>query len=141
MKIIRIPKTPANAFDKHREVSDLVRNQVRHAHRELANWVASVDPERFKTEQEAADFIRIVTRILHPEGARTSVLPGSPAPKSGVWLTDPIASPKRAQPATQTRKRSRPRTQTGKRPRTQTQARTKTRERKRAQARKRTRTR
>lgn len=111
MKIIRIPKTPANAFDKHREVSDLVRNQLRHAHKELTTWVAGIDPERIQTEQQASDFIRTVTRILHPEGTDSSRLAGSPAPKSGVWLTDPIAAPARTRKRkkTQARARTRPR--------------------------------
>lgn len=92
LKIIRIPKTPAKAFDKHREISDLVRNQVRHAHQELHAWwkkVGSIAPEKILTEQEAAEYIRTVTRILHPEGARRAKPIDKPAPKSGVWLDDP----------------------------------------------------
>jgi hypothetical protein len=98
MKIIKIPKTPAKAFDKHREVSDLVRNQVRHAHKELHDWwriVGGIDPNQIQTEQQAAEYVRTITRILHPEGAHTSRIPLSPAPKSGVWLTDPIEGSKR----------------------------------------------
>jgi hypothetical protein len=116
MKMIPIPKTPAEVFDKNQKASDLVLNQVKHAYKELHDWwqnVGSKELEQIQTEQEAAEFIRIVTRILHPEGARNS-LPGSPAPKSGVWLTDPVASWRRARPGTQTGKRSRPRTQKGK---------------------------
>ena len=59
LKIIRIPKTPANAFDKHREISDLVRNQVRNAHQELHAWwekVGRIAPEKILTEQEAARY-------------------------------------------------------------------------------------
>jgi len=135
MKMIPIPKTPADVFDKNQKASDLVLNQVKHAYKELHDWwqnVGSKELEQIQTEQEAAEFIRIVTRILHPEGARTSLLPGSPAPKSGVWLTDPVASWRRARPGAQTRKRSRPRTQKGKgkgkgkgkRPRTRARKRT-----------------
>ena len=73
LKIVRIPRTPASAFDQHREVSDLVRNQVRHAHQEMQAWweqSGSVAPDQIRTEQQAADYLKMVTHILHPEGAR-----------------------------------------------------------------------
>jgi hypothetical protein len=100
LKIIRIPRTPASAFNQHREASDLVRNQVRHAHQELHDWwktVGRIDPNQIRTEQEASDYIRTVTRILHPEGTQRarSAQAGAktpPARKSGVWLDDPMAA-------------------------------------------------
>ena len=94
LKLIRIPKTPASAFDKHREISDLVRNQVRHAHQELHEWwkrVGTMGPDQIRTEQEAAEYIRIVTGVLHPEGVPRRPMKVRPAPKSGVWLHDPSA--------------------------------------------------
>ena len=97
MKLIRIPKTPASAFDRQRQVSDLVRNQVQHAHKELHDWwrtVGGIDPAQIQTEQQASEYIRTVTRILHPQGAHTSQIPRSPAPKSGVWLIDPADTPR-----------------------------------------------
>jgi peptidoglycan/xylan/chitin deacetylase (PgdA/CDA1 family) len=115
LKIVHIPKTPAKAYDHHREISDLVRNQLRHAHQELQNWwgkVGGKDPGQLRTEQEAADYIRTVTRILHPEGTPRARSTASPAPKSGVWLIDPMDAP-RSRPARkrkQTRKRTRTRT-------------------------------
>jgi len=99
LKIIRIPKTPANAFDKHREISDLVRNQVRHAQQELQKWwkkVGSIEPGQIQTEQQAAEYLRTVTRILHPEGSRRARTTTAPAPKSGVWLDDPWAAQSRS---------------------------------------------
>jgi len=96
LKIIPIAKTPANAYRRDREISDLVRHQLRHARQELNNWWAKFgnqDPELFKTEQEAADYVRVVTRILHPGGAHRWGVKGSPAPKSGVWLGDPHERP------------------------------------------------
>jgi hypothetical protein len=89
LKIIRIPRTPSTAFDKHRQISDLVKNQVRHAHQELQAWwekIGHVAPEQIETEQQAADYIRAVTRILHPEGTRHAQLPTGRPPKSGVSL-------------------------------------------------------
>ena len=111
LKIIRIPKTPANAFDKHREISDLVRNQVRNAHQELHAWwekVGRIAPEKILTEQEAAEYIRTVTRILHPEGARRAKATAKPAPKSGVWLDDPWSGQPRV-PSSRPRKARRTR--------------------------------
>jgi hypothetical protein len=113
LKIIRIPRTPANAFDKHREISDLVRNQVRHAHQELHDWwkaIGRVDPAEIQTEQQASEYIRSVTRILHPEGARrTRAVSGPAAPKSGVWLDEPWA----ARPAASRRRKGKPRRSRG----------------------------
>jgi hypothetical protein len=92
LKIIKIPRTPSTAFDKHRPISDLVKNQVRHAHQELHAWwetIAAVDPDTIHTEQQAADYIKAVTRILHPEGTRHAQLPSGRPAKSGVSLGPP----------------------------------------------------
>ena len=89
LKIIRIPRTPPGAFDKYRPISDLVKNQVRHAHEELHRWWAqfgSITPEQIQTEQEAADYVRTVTRVLHPEGSTPPLMPSDRPAKSGVWL-------------------------------------------------------
>jgi hypothetical protein len=111
LKVVRIPKTPANAFDKHRVISDLVRNQVRHAHQELHEWwrnVGSIEPEQIQTEQEASEYIRTVTRILHAEGATRGRPAHNPAPKSGVWLGDPLARrPRASRPRTRKARRTR----------------------------------
>jgi hypothetical protein len=117
LKIIRIPRTPASAFDHDREISDLVRTQVRHAYEALHEWwrtAGAVQPESLQTEREAADYIRTVTRILHPEATPAVPMPAPPAPKSGVWLDDPTAAaPRRARKARKAvRKRSRSRRRT-----------------------------
>jgi hypothetical protein len=100
LKIIRIPRTPASAFDRDREISDLVRTQVRHAYQALHEWWRTADavrPESVQTEGEAAKYIKMVTRILHPEATPAVPMPAPPAPKSGVWLDDPAgAVPRRA---------------------------------------------
>ena len=89
VKIIRIPRTPATAFDQHREISDLVRNQVRHAYQELHEWwrtLGGVEPGDIETEQQAADYLKAVTRVLHPQGTHRSQLPPGRPAKSGVVL-------------------------------------------------------
>jgi hypothetical protein len=102
LTIIRIPRTPPSAFNQHRPVSDLVKAQVRHAHQELQRWWeerGNIDPEHIKTEQEAADYVRMVTRVLHPEGASQGRLPSDRAPKSGVWLGPTKRAKKTTSPA------------------------------------------
>jgi hypothetical protein len=96
LKIVRIAKTPAVAYNHDREISDLVRHQLRHARLELLKWWAtfgSEDPEQFTTEQQAAQYLKVVTRILRPRPDHEARIQGSPAPKSGVWLNDPIERP------------------------------------------------
>jgi hypothetical protein len=67
--IIRIPKVPAAAFNKHRPVSNLLWEQVEH----LAAVVRrQIDDERraVTTEGQASAFIKKYTAFLHPQGAR-----------------------------------------------------------------------
>ena len=67
--VIRIPKVPADAFNKHRPVSDLLWTQVEN----LAAVVKKeIDDQRraIMTEGQASDFIRKYTAFLHPQGAR-----------------------------------------------------------------------
>jgi hypothetical protein len=89
LKIIRIPRTPSSAYDSARPISDLVRTQVRHAYQELHAWwqaIGGIQPEQIGTEQQAADYLKAVTRVLHPEATDRTRLPADRAPKSGVVL-------------------------------------------------------
>ena len=110
LKIIGIPRTPATAFDQHRLISDLVRNQVYQAHRELHDWwrtLGSVKPEQVQTEQQAAEYLKAVTRILHPEGTRPPAPAAAGKRKRGISLGErPRASrPARRRPRKTSRKR------------------------------------
>lgn len=95
MKFIAVPKTPKSAFNKNRQISELLRAQVNQAHAQLLDWIKHnvwQDPSEIRTEQEAADFVRMVSRVLHPEGASggaTRTLPSGRGPKSGVSLAAP----------------------------------------------------
>jgi hypothetical protein len=94
-KIIRIPRTPPANFNKDRVASDLIKNQVRHAHEQLQEWIAKyggIDPESLETEQQAAEYLAIVTRVLHPEVASKPALPEGRPAKSGISLT--VAAPR-----------------------------------------------
>jgi hypothetical protein len=103
LKIIRIARTPPSSFNQHRLASDLVKNQVRHAHQQLQRWIekyGKVDPDQITTEQEAADYLATVTRVLHPQVAgKPRLFEGRPA-KSGISLEAPFrrapTPPKRA---------------------------------------------
>ena len=74
--VIRIPKVPADAYNKNRPVSDLLWTQVEH----LAAVVKKdIDDERraIRTEGEASAFIKKYTAILHPHAARKKGAPSS----------------------------------------------------------------
>lgn len=79
-KVIRIPKPPSDAFNRHRPVSDLLWTQVEH----LAAVVKQdIDDERraINTEGQASAFIKKMTAILHPQGGRKRQAPQIPKPK------------------------------------------------------------
>jgi hypothetical protein len=111
LKIIRIPKTPASSFNQYRLASDLVKNQVRHAYQELQHWIdkyGRIRPEQITTEQEAADYMATVTRVLHPQAASKPRLSGARPAKSGISLEAPprqvpAPSTRAAQPKRRTR--------------------------------------
>jgi hypothetical protein len=74
--VIRIPKPPASAFNKHRPVSELIWSQVEH----LAAVVKKdIDDERraISTEAQASVFIKKMTVILHPQGAAKKATPST----------------------------------------------------------------
>ena len=99
LQIIRIPRTPTTAFDKERPISDLVKNQVRHAHQELHAWwegIRSIEPDQIRTEQEAADYVKAVTRVLHPEATQRTPMPDGRPAKSGVSLGQAAPARRRA---------------------------------------------
>lgn len=77
MKIV-VPKPPAEAFNEHRRVSDLVQWQVRHVHeaetRLPRHQRSGISVAEIKTEGQASEYIRRVTARLH--GRRVAV----PAP-------------------------------------------------------------
>jgi hypothetical protein len=61
MTLIHVPRPPKSAFYKDRPVSSLLKNQIRHLQEAEFNLI--------KTEGEAAEYIRRVTALLHPQGA------------------------------------------------------------------------
>jgi hypothetical protein len=94
MTVIRIPKTPRNAYNDSRPVSSLLRTQMLH----LREAEKMFPPEHhsgiyinaIKTEAQAAEYIRHVTSTIHrlheeaaPRGARVSRIAAAAAPTRG----------------------------------------------------------
>ncbi len=75
--VVRVPKPAKSSFNPNRllEKNLLLKNQVEHFHRlelELApEKRTGVDFGSLKTEGQAAEYIRKMTEILHPQAARS----------------------------------------------------------------------
>ncbi|HEX4424032.1 MAG TPA: hypothetical protein VH079_01440 [Terriglobales bacterium] len=78
MTVIKVPQPPKSAFNKNRPVSALLKNQMEHMQtaefRLPARQQTNIYINKIRTEGEAAEYIRQVTAILHPEGARPAGL-------------------------------------------------------------------
>jgi len=67
--VISVPRPPADAFNRHRPVSELLWTQVEHL---AAIAKTRIDAERraIRTEGDASAFIQKITAALHPEGKK-----------------------------------------------------------------------
>lgn len=78
MTVIKVPKPPQSAFNKHRPVSALLKNQMVHLQeaefRLPARQQTNIYINRIRTEGEASEYIRKVTARLHAESAGGSGL-------------------------------------------------------------------
>jgi hypothetical protein len=74
--VIQVPKPASGAFNKNRRAGQLLLAQVRHArealikHLEEVSKVLAIDPGSLKSEGDVSDYLRRVTRILHPHGVK-----------------------------------------------------------------------
>lgn len=72
--VVRVPKPAHGSMNKYRPMSHLLRSQVSHFHEVEKSWPANtqtgIDIRKLKTESDAAGYIRRITAVLHPEGAR-----------------------------------------------------------------------
>jgi hypothetical protein len=68
MEPIRVPRPPAEAFNKKRRVSDLIRAQVNHfkhvEHKLSAEQRLTVPQHGITTEEDAAKYIAAMTEML-----------------------------------------------------------------------------
>jgi hypothetical protein len=82
METIRVPRTPAEAFNKDRRVSDLIRAQVnhfKHIEQKLSpEQRRSIPQQGVTTEGEAAQYIAAITAALRPKPAAAA----SPGPQA-----------------------------------------------------------
>ncbi len=74
---IRVPIPPASAMNRNRPISTLIEEQLKHFHHAESGRLPKEKrdgrrPEDIHTEAEAASYIATVTRILHPQGRKTS---------------------------------------------------------------------
>ena len=73
MALIHVPRPPKNAANQDRPVSDLLKMQIIHLHEVEKKFPlrmhSGIYINDIKTEGQAAEYIRHVTTILHPQGA------------------------------------------------------------------------
>ncbi len=88
--VIKIPKPPADAYNKYRPVSELLWTQVEHV---AAVVRRAIDEERraIRTEEQAGFFIKKYIAFLHPQEA--PVQPKAATKRAGK---KPASSSKRA---------------------------------------------
>lgn len=72
--VVQVPRPHAPEFSPDRPITDLVRNQIMHlslAERHLpVRDRSGIDIYSIQSEGQAAEYIRHVTKKLHPEGAK-----------------------------------------------------------------------
>jgi hypothetical protein len=71
-RFVSVPKTPKESYNPDRPASSLLRAQILHL-REALKWhvaeveaALAINPRRLRTEHEVSDYVRRVSRILHP---------------------------------------------------------------------------
>jgi|SRR5690242_1546288 len=83
--IIKIPKPPRSAFNKHRPASRLLLDQMSHLASSLVRHLANLNNYESRspiTEAHAGEFNRFITSLLHPHTAHLA------AKKSGSKSKD-----------------------------------------------------
>ena len=112
MSLIHVPKPPLSAMNKDRPVSSLLKTQIRHLQeaefRLPVRQQTNIYINRIKTEGEAAEYIRQVTAMLHPEGAAKRPRQKGKSAKSGTFDLAAVGESKSA-------KKSKPKSKKNKR--------------------------
>jgi hypothetical protein len=101
MKVIKVPKVSARAFNKNRPASDLLKKQVaqlQHVVETVTGGPGPVPARKVRTEGQAAAYIAQATRALHPEATRPAAQ-AAPTPTPAR-----PARPSRPRPARSARK-------------------------------------
>lgn len=70
--VVKVPKTPKNAYDHGRFISSLIEHQVRHFHEVEKSLLKPgqnpTDISKIKTELHAGKYLKEMTALLHPQG-------------------------------------------------------------------------
>lgn len=95
MEPIHVPHAPAEAFNKNRPVSDLIRAQVnhfKHVERELSAEQRQAIPQQgVTTENEAAQYIAAMTAALRRQAVAVPSAGAAAVP--GIRLVAPAVAP------------------------------------------------
>ena len=70
----KVPKTPKSSYNHDRFISQLIENQIKHFH-ELEKGLVKAgekltDISKIKTELHASKYLKKMTALLHPQGAK-----------------------------------------------------------------------
>jgi hypothetical protein len=71
--VVKVPKTPQNAYNHGRFISSLIEHQVKHFHEVEKSLLKPkqklTDISKIKTELQASKYLKKMTAHLHPQGA------------------------------------------------------------------------
>jgi hypothetical protein len=109
MAVIKIPKTPSTAYNPNRPANALIQAHVRELERAVRERGGTVKRSKAATEQEAAAYIRQLSRGLHHQALLPEVKAGPvkvAEPSVARKTVRRRASPKRKTTRTAKRRRS-----------------------------------
>lgn len=98
--IIRVPKTPASAYNPKRAVSSLITTHIANLEAATRRHVHGKTSRKPRTEAQAARYIAELTQELHPQ---TQPPAGAPPQPTAVQALGVMPAKKRARKANQTR--------------------------------------
>lgn len=79
--VMKVPKTPKNAYNHGRFISSLIEHQLKHFNEVEKSLLKPgqklTDVSMIKTELEASRYLKKMTALLHPQGAEKPRKPAS----------------------------------------------------------------
>jgi hypothetical protein len=73
--VMKVPKTPKNAYDHGRFISSLIEHQIKHFHEVEKSLLKPGQKltgiSKIKTELQASKYLKKMTALLHPQGAES----------------------------------------------------------------------
>jgi hypothetical protein len=94
----KVPKTPKSAYNHGRFISSLIEHQIKHFH-EVEKSLAKpreplTDISKIKTELHASKYLKKMTALLHPQGAKKPQRTAKPKKASSAPKRKPKAKAK-----------------------------------------------